>query len=83
MLFVISLVFIFYPRYRFPSELSIAEVLRKRYGERISKLVKKFENADIKYKRLFLISSYKIIIMIKLNFKTSSKSTAITLAQSN
>ena len=54
MLFVISLVFIFLTRLRFPSECSIAEVLRKRYGDRISKLVRKFKKTDIKYKKALL-----------------------------
>ena len=48
MLFVISLVFIFLTRLRFPSKLSIAEVLRKRYGDRILKLVRKFEKTSIR-----------------------------------
>ena len=54
MLFVISLVFIFLTRLRFPSKLSIAEVLRKRYGDRILKLVRKFEKTDIKHKKALL-----------------------------
>ena len=49
-----SLVFIFLTRLRFPSKLSIAEVLRKRYGDRILKLVRKFEKTDIKHKKPFL-----------------------------
>ena len=54
MLFVISLVFIFLTRLHFPSKRSIAEVLRKRYGGRILKLVRKFENTDIKHKKALL-----------------------------
>ena len=54
MLFVISLVFIFLTRLRFPSKRSIAEVLRKRYGDRILKLVRKFEKTDIKHKKALL-----------------------------
>ena len=49
--FVISLVFIFLTRLRFPSTLSIAEVLRKRYGNRTLRLVIKFEKADIQHKK--------------------------------
>ena len=44
----------FLTRLRFPSKLSIAEVLRKRYGERILKLVRKFEKTDIKNKKALL-----------------------------
>ena len=40
--------------FRFPSKLSIAQVLRKRYGDRILKLVRKFEKTDIKDKKAFL-----------------------------
>ena len=54
MIFVISLVFIFLTRLRFPSRLSIAEVLRKRYGDRTLKLVKKLEKTDIKHKKALL-----------------------------
>ena len=46
--------FIFLTRLRFPSKVSIAEVLRKRYGDRILKLVRKFEKTDIKHKKAFL-----------------------------
>ena len=54
MFFVISLVFIFLTRLRFPSRLSIAEVLRKRYGDQTLKLVRKFEKTDIKHKKALL-----------------------------
>ena len=52
--FVISLVFLFLTRLRFLSNLSIAEVFRKRYGDRILKLVRKFEKIDIKHKKTLL-----------------------------
>ena len=54
MIFVLSLVFIFLTRLRFPSKLSIAEVLRKRYGKPTLKLVRKFEKTDIKHKKALL-----------------------------
>ena len=54
MFFVISLVFIFLTRLRFPSKLSIPEVLRKKYGDRILKLGRMFEKTDIKDKKAFL-----------------------------
>ena len=46
--------FIFLTRLRFPSKLSIAEILRKRYGDRILKLVRKFQRTDIKHKKALL-----------------------------
>ena len=48
------MVFIFLTRLRFPSRLSIAEVLRKRYGDPTLKLVRKFEKTDIKHKKALL-----------------------------
>ena len=61
MLFVISLVFLFLTRLRFPSKLSIAEVLRKRYGDRILKLVRKFEKTE-NYKLPFEIRYHNITL---------------------
>ena len=37
----------------FPSKVSIAEVLRKGYGDKILELVRKFGTTDIKYKKAF------------------------------
>ena len=54
MLFVISLVFIFLTRLLLPSKLSIVEVLRKRYGDRILKLVRIFEKTNVKHKKVLL-----------------------------
>ena len=54
MLFVISLVFIFLTRPLLPSKLSIVEVLRKRYGDRILKLVRIFEKTNVKHKKVLL-----------------------------
>ena len=48
MLFAISLVFIFLTRLRFPLKCSIAEVLRRRFGDRIFKLVRNFEKIFVK-----------------------------------
>ena len=66
MLFVISLVFIFLTKLRFPSKCSIAEVIRKRFDDRILNLVRKFEKTDIKHKKalpdLQLIKIVKIIM---------------------
>ena len=54
MSFIISLVFVFLTRLRFPSRLSIAEVLRKRYGDWTLKLVRKIEKSNIKHKKALL-----------------------------
>ena len=54
MLFVISLTFIFLTRLHFPSKFSISEIRRKRYGDRILKLIRKFEKTDLKHKKALL-----------------------------
>ena len=54
MLVLISSVFILLTILRFPSKRSIAEVLRKKYGDRNLKLVKKFKKTNIKYKKTLL-----------------------------
>ena len=54
MIFVISFVFIFLTRLKFPFRLSIAEVMSKRYGDRTFKLVKELEKADTKHKKALL-----------------------------
>ena len=51
---VVALVFIFIARLRFPSGLSIAEVLRNRYGTDVVKNVRKLEKIDDKYCKLQL-----------------------------
>ena len=45
----LALVFMFLVRLRFPSRLSLLQVIRNRYGDTIVKLVRKFEKADFKY----------------------------------
>ena len=50
--YVIALVFIFIARLRFPSGLSIVEVLRNRYGTNLVKNVRKFDKIDCKYHKL-------------------------------
>ena len=54
MIFVISLVFLFLVRLRFPSGYSIAEILRKRYGIKTLYSLRKFEKADVKHKKAIL-----------------------------
>ena len=50
MIRVITLVFLFLVRCRFPVQLSIISVLGKRYGDTVVKQVRKFEKLDFKYK---------------------------------
>ena len=48
---VLSLVFLFIVRLRFPSEKLVAEVIRKRYNHNIVKQIRKFEKLDYKIRK--------------------------------
>ena len=48
---VLSLVFPFFVRLRFPSDKSIANVLRSRYNENIVKQIRRFEKLDFKIRK--------------------------------
>ena len=49
-----ALVFMFFVRLRFPSRLSLLQVIRNRYGDTIVKLVGKFEKVDFKHNKAAL-----------------------------
>ena len=51
---VITLVFLFLVRCRFPTQFSIISILRKRYGEKLVKSVRKLEKLDFKHKKIQL-----------------------------
>ena len=55
---VISIVFLFLVRLRFPSNLSMIQVIRNRYGNNTVKLVRQFEKLDYKYCKLLLDLSF-------------------------
>ena len=44
--YIFGFVFLFIIRLRFPRSQSIADVIRKRYGDRVLKNVRKFERLD-------------------------------------
>ena len=48
---VLSLVFLFIVRLRFPSEKSVAGVICKRYNDNIVKQIRKFEKLDYKIRK--------------------------------
>ena len=48
---IITLVFLFLVRCRFPTQFSIVSILRKRYGEDLVKSVRKLEKLDFKHKK--------------------------------
>ena len=54
MLKVISIVFLFLVRLRFPSNLSTIQVIRNRYGNDTVKLVRQFEKVDYKHSKILL-----------------------------
>ena len=75
---VLSLIFLFIVRLRFPSEKSVAEVIRKRYNDNIVKQIRKFEKLDYKIRKNeadteFLTSCQHNQLTSKfLNFKVAS-----------
>ena len=50
----LTLVFMFLVRLRFPSRLSLLQVILNRYGDTIVKLVRKFEKVDFKHRKVAL-----------------------------
>ena len=81
----ISLVFIFHTGLHFPTKLSIAEVLKKKYGDRILKLVRKFGKRDIKRKKdrldlqfLKICEDHNVILKF-LQFKVANATLRISL----
>ena len=48
---VFAFVFLFLVRVRFPSNTSIAEVIRNRYGQDMVKTIRKFEKVDYKHRK--------------------------------
>ena len=57
-LIVLSLVFIFLLRLRFPINKSIAQIVTDRYGKQTLKFLRKFENLDYKKKKVALDIEY-------------------------
>ena len=53
-LLVLSIVFIFILRLRFPQNKSIAQIVTDRYGKDALKLIRKYENLDFKRKKVIL-----------------------------
>ena len=45
---VLALVFLFLLKLRFPANKSVVEIIRKRYGSKAVKWLRKFENLDFK-----------------------------------
>ena len=54
MLRVLSIVFLFLVRLRFPSNLSTIQVIRNRYGNDTVKLVRQFDKLDYKHRKILL-----------------------------
>ena len=73
---ILSLVFLFIVRWRFPSDESVANVIRSRYNDEIVKQIPRFEKLDFKIRKNetdFLQSSRQNNLIPKfLNFKVAS-----------
>ena len=52
MIFVLSIVFLFIIRCRFPRTRSLAEVIRDRYGSHILKFTRKYEKLEYKIRKV-------------------------------
>ena len=50
----LALVFLFLMRLRFPKNLSLIQVIHKRYGNTIVKLVRRFEKLDFQHRKVAL-----------------------------
>ena len=75
---VITLVFLFLVKCKFPTQFSIISILRKRYGENLVKSVRKLEKLDLKHKKAqvdleFLQSYLKNVIPKFLRFKLANR----------
>ena len=76
---VISLVFLFIVRCRFPTQFSIISILCKRYGENLVKSVRKLEKLDFKHEKAqldleFLQTCKKNNVILKfLRFKLANR----------
>ena len=76
---IITYVFLFLARLRFPAQDSIIKILRRRYGDGLVKKVRKFEKFDFKYRKPlldleFLQSCKKEKLIPKfLQFKVANK----------
>ena len=76
---IITYVFLFLARLRFPAQDSIIKILRRRYGDGLVKKVRKFEKFDFKYRKAlldleFLQSCKKEKLILKfLQFKVANK----------
>ena len=51
---IITYVFLFLARLRFPAQVSIIKILQRRYGDGLVKKVQKFEKFDFKYRKALL-----------------------------
>ena len=83
---VIALVFIFIARLRFPSGLSIFEVLHNRYPTDLVKNVRKLEKIDYKYRKLQLdldflqTCQHSNVIPKFLRFKLANRNSRLSSA---
>ena len=86
---LIALVFIFVSRLRFPSGLSIVEVLRNIYGTVLDKNVRKLKKIDYKYRKLqpdldsLQTCQYSNVIPKFLRFKLANRNIQWSSAYNN
>ena len=85
---VFGLVFLFIIRLRFPRSQSIADVIRKRYGDKALKNVRKFERLDYQVRECqldieFLNTCHKYNVILNfLRFRVTNKTLKDSLSYS-
>ena len=67
---VVALGFIFVVRLRFPSGLSIVDVLRNRYGTDLVKYVRQLEKIDYKYPNCSLTKIFYKLVNTVMSFQS-------------
>ena len=76
---VATLVFLFLARIRFPKTESIASIIRRRYGDKVVREVRKFEKLDYKLRKVKLDLDFLFkcrdndVIPNFLNFRLANK----------
>ena len=68
---IITYVFLFLARLRFPAQDSIIKMLRRRYGDGLVKKVRKFKKFDFKYRKALLDLEFLQSCIKKKLFRSS------------
>ena len=76
---ILSVIYLFLIRLRFPSKDSVASVIRKRYGDEVLSKIRKFEKLDFRCKKSKLDITFLTVCLEKdvmpnfVQFRTTNK----------